>query len=156
MATAQRGKLDLDGAPSAQGLRIALVVSEWNDDITGGLKDGAVDTLTQIGMQPDHVTIHPVPGSFELIHGCKVAAESSQYDAVIAIGSVIRGETAHFDFVCAGVTQGIAHLNATGKVPVIFCLLTDDNREQSLARSGGSMGNKGSEAAVAAVKMCRP
>ena len=69
---------------------------------------------------------------------------------------MIRGETAHFEFVCSGVTQGIALLNATGNIPVIFCLLTDDNREQSIARSGGSMGNKGSEAAVAAVKMCQP
>ena len=156
MATAQRGKLNLDSAPSAQGLHIALVVSEWNNDITGGLRDGAIDTLIQIGIEPDHVIVHSVPGSFELIHGCKVAAESGQYDAVIAIGSVIRGETAHFEFVCSGVTQGIALLNVTGNIPVIFCLLTDDNREQSIARSGGSMGNKGSEAAVAAVKMCQP
>lgn len=153
MATAQRGSIDLKEAPSAKGMRFALVISEWNDDITGNLAKGARETLQKLGARPNDIEELMVPGSFELVHGSKVAASSLEYDAVIAIGSVIRGETAHFDYVCSGVTHGIATLNATGEIPVIFCVLTDDTRAQSLARSGGAMGNKGDEAAVAAVKM---
>jgi 6,7-dimethyl-8-ribityllumazine synthase len=104
-------------------------------------------------LKAERVDRFDVPGSFELIHGCKVHAESLEYDAVIAVGSVVRGETPHFDFVCQGVTYGIARLNATGKTPVIFCVLTDDTYQQSLDRCGGRLGNKGEEAAVAAVQM---
>jgi len=153
MATAQRGSIDLKDAPSAKGMRFALVVSEWNDDITGKLAQGARATLQALGARPNDIDELKVPGSFELVHGSKVAAASLEYDAVIAIGSVIRGETAHFDYVCSGVAHGIANLNATGEIPVIFCVLTDDHREQSLARCGGAMGNKGDEAAIAAIKM---
>jgi 6,7-dimethyl-8-ribityllumazine synthase len=94
-----------------------------------------------------------VPGSFELIHACKVVSESLEFDAVIAIGSIIRGETSHFDYVCQGVSNGIALLNANGKIPVILCVLTDDNMQQSIDRSGGKYGNKGVEASIAAIKM---
>ena len=155
MATAQRGSLDLSGIPSASGKRFALVVSEWNNHITDALAQGARDTLEALGVKPSDIEDFAVPGSFELIHGCKVVAASLEFDAVIAIGSVIRGETAHFDFVCQGVTHGIAELNAHGKVPVIFCVLTDDHEQQSLDRCGGNLGNKGDEAAVAAVKMAQ-
>jgi 6,7-dimethyl-8-ribityllumazine synthase len=136
MATAERGPLDLSVAPTAKGRRFALVVSSWNSEITNALADGATRVLEQL--RADRVDRFDVPGSFELIHGCKVHAESLEYDAVIAIGSVVRGETPHFDFVCQGVTYGIARLNATGKTPVIFCVLTDDTYQQSLDRSGGS------------------
>ena len=155
MATAQRGTLSLEGIPSARGKRFALVVSEWNAHITDALAQGAHDTLVLLGVKPEDIEDFTVPGSFELIHGCKVVAASLEYDAVIAIGSVIRGETAHFDFVCQGVTHGIAELNAHGKTPVIFCVLTDDTELQSLDRCGGKLGNKGDEAAVAAVKMAQ-
>ena len=155
MATAQRGTLSLEGIPSARGKRFALVVSEWNANITDALAQGAHDTLVLLGVKPEDIEDFTVPGSFELIHGCKVVAASLEYDAVIAIGSVIRGETAHFDFVCQGVTHGIAELNAHGKTPVIFCVLTDDTEQQSLDRCGGKLGNKGDEAAVAAVKMAQ-
>ena len=155
MATAQRGTLSLEGIPSARGKRFALVVSEWNAHITDALAQGARDTLIHLGVKSEDIENFAVPGSFELIHGCKVVASSLEYDAVIAIGSVIRGETAHFDFVCQGVTQGIAELNAHGKTPVIFCVLTDDTEQQSLDRCGGKLGNKGDEAAVAAVKMAQ-
>jgi len=155
MATGQRGTLSLDGIPSARGKRFALVVSEWNAHITDALAQGARDTLVHLGVKSEDIENFAVPGSFELIHGCKVVASSLEYDAVIAIGSVIRGETAHFDFVCQGVTHGIAELNAHGKTPVIFCVLTDDTEQQSLDRCGGKLGNKGDEAAVAAVKMAQ-
>ncbi len=155
MATGQRGTLSLEGIPSARGKRFALVVSEWNAHITDALAQGARDTLVHLGVKSEDIEYFAVPGSFELIHGCKVVASSLEYDAVIAIGSVIRGETAHFDFVCQGVTHGIAELNAHGKTPVIFCVLTDDTEQQSLDRCGGKLGNKGDEAAVAAVKMAQ-
>ena len=155
MATAQRGTLSLEGIPSARGKRFAIVVSEWNAHITDALAQGAHDTLVLLGVKPEDIEDFTVPGSFELIHGCKVVAASLEYDAVIAIGSVIRGETAHFDFVCQGVTHGIAELNAHGKTPVIFCVLTDYTEQQSLDRCGGKLGNKGDEAAVAAVKMAQ-
>ncbi|HAG05507.1 MAG TPA: 6,7-dimethyl-8-ribityllumazine synthase [Cryomorphaceae bacterium] len=155
MATGQRGTLSLEGIPSARGKRFALVVSEWNAHITDALAQGARDTLVHLGVKSEDIENFAVPGSFELIHGCKVVASSLEYDAVIAIGSVIRGETAHFDFVCQGVTHGIAELNAHGKTPVIFCVLTDDTEQQSLDRCGGKLGNKGDEAAVAAVKMAQ-
>ena len=155
MATAQRGTLSLEGIPSARGKRFALVVSEWNAHITDALAQGAHDTLVLLGVKPEDIEDFTVPGSFELIHGCKVVAASLEYDAVIAIGSVIRGDTAHFDFVCQGVTHGTAELNAHGKTPVIFCVLTDDTEQQSLDRCGGKLGNKGDEAAVAAVKMAQ-
>lgn len=155
MATGQRGTLSLEGIPSARGKRFALVVSEWNAHITDALAQGARDTLIHLGVKSEDIENFAVPGSFELIHGCKVVASSLEYDAVIAIGSVIRGETAHFDFVCQGVTHGIAELNAHGKTPVIFCVLTDDTEQQSLDRCGGKLGNKGDEAALAAVKMAQ-
>jgi 6,7-dimethyl-8-ribityllumazine synthase len=155
MATGQRGTLSLEGIPSARGKRFALVVSEWNAHITDALAQGARDTLVHLGVKSEDIENFAVPGSFELIHGCKVVASSLEYDAVIAIGSVIRGETAHFDFVCQGVTHGIAELNAHGKTPVIFCVLTDDTEQQSLDRCGGKLGNKGDEAALAAVKMAQ-
>ena len=145
----------MEGIPSARGKRFALVVSEWNAHITDALAQGARDTLVHLGVKSEDIENFAVPGSFELIHGCKVVASSLEYDAVIAIGSVIRGETAHFDFVCQGVTHGIAELNAHGKTPVIFCVLTDDTEQQSLDRCGGKLGNKGDEAALAAVKMAQ-
>ena len=145
----------MEGIPSARGKRFALVVSEWNAHITDALAQGARDTLVHLGVKSEDIENFAVPGSFELIHGCKVVASSLEYDAVIAIGSVIRGETAHFDFVCQGVTHGIAELNAHGKTPIIFCVLTDDTEQQSLDRCGGKLGNKGDEAALAAVKMAQ-
>ena len=142
----------LDKLPSAKGLRFALVVSHWNSEITESLYEGAKNILSQkTATQIDRID---VPGSFELVYASRSAIDRD-YDAVIAIGSVIRGETSHFDYVCQGVTNGIQQLNALGKTPVIFCVLTDDNLDQSRARSGGSLGNKGVEAAAAAIQMAR-
>lgn len=138
--------------PDATHLRFGIVVSEWNPTITEGLLKGAVDTLLDCGVAESNIrTIH-VPGSFELIYGAK-KMQQQLVDAVITIGSVIKGETKHFDFVCDGVTQGIKDLNILHDVPVIFCVLTDNNLHQSIERSGGIHGNKGVEAAVTAIKM---
>ena len=136
--------------PGAQDLRFALIVSQWNSEITNRLYEGAHQILLQ--QQAKQIDRIDVPGSFELVYASRVAIKKN-YDAIIAIGNVIRGETSHFDYVCQGVTNGIQQLNAMGTVPVIFCVLTDDTIEQSRARSGGSLGNKGEEAAVAAILM---
>ncbi|MGB1186410.1 MAG: 6,7-dimethyl-8-ribityllumazine synthase [Flavobacteriaceae bacterium] len=136
--------------PVAQDLRFALIVSQWNSEITNRLYDGAYQILQQ--QQAKQIDRIDVPGSFELVYASRLAIKKN-YDAIIAIGNVIRGETSHFDYVCQGVTNGIQQLNAMGTVPVIFCVLTDDTIEQSRARSGGSLGNKGEEAAVAAILM---
>lgn len=136
----------------ATHLRFGIVVSEWNPTITEGLLKGAVDTLLDCGVAESNIRIIHVPGSFELIYGAK-KMQQQLVDAVITIGSVIKGETKHFDFVCDGVTQGIKDLNILHDVPVIFCVLTDNNLQQSVERSGGIHGNKGVEAAVTAIKM---
>ena len=136
--------------PVAQDLRFALIVSQWNSEITNRLYEGAHQILQQ--QQAKQIDRIDVPGSFELVYASRVAIKKN-YDAIIAIGNVIRGETSHFDYVCQGVTNGIQQLNAMGTVPVIFCVLTDDTIEQSRARSGGTLGNKGEEAAVAAILM---
>ncbi len=139
--------------PNAEAFRFGVVVSQWNEHITHGLEKGAVETLLDLGAKPENIDQHQVPGSFELIYGANQLCKSEKYDAVIVIGSVIRGETAHFDYVCQGVTQGIKDLNIKYDIPVIFCVLTDDNEQQSIDRSGGKHGNKGIEAAVTAVWM---
>ena len=139
--------------PNANGLRFGIVVSEWNPEITEGLYSGAIDALLDCGAQEADIVRWNVPGSFELTFGAKKMIETHKIDAVIAIGSVIQGETKHFDFVCEATAQGIKDLNVITNVPVIFCVLTDNNIQQSIDRSGGKHGNKGTEAAIAAIKM---
>ncbi len=153
MATVHKNlsQYDHNTMPDASQMRIGIVVSEWNAEITEGLKNGAVALLSEQNVAAIE-TVY-VPGSFELIYGAKKLAQTQQYDAVIAIGCVIQGETRHFDFVCEAVSQGIKDLNVLGDVPVIFCVLTDNHIDQSRARSGGIHGNKGTEAGVTAIKM---
>ncbi|SDR66911.1 6,7-dimethyl-8-ribityllumazine synthase [Christiangramia echinicola] len=147
---------DKDTIPNAKDFRFGIVVSEWNDEITEGLFQGAFDAWIDNGLQKENIVRWNVPGSFELIYGCKKMQESFEMlDAIVAVGNVIQGETKHFDFVCDGVTQGIKDLNVQTDIPVIFCVLTDNNIEQSRARSGGKHGNKGTEAAIAAIKMAQ-
>ncbi len=156
MATENKNLSEYDKAtlPDVASRRFGIVVSEWNEVVTEGLFKGAYDTLIDCGVSPGNIVRMNVPGSFELIYGSKkMLAASPAFDAIIAIGCVIKGETMHFEFVCQGVTQGIASLNLLGKAPVIFCVLTDNNQQQSLDRSGGKHGNKGVEAAIAAIKM---
>ncbi|WP_420602313.1 6,7-dimethyl-8-ribityllumazine synthase [Flagellimonas sp.] len=139
--------------PNAKDLRFGIVVSEWNEAITEGLYKGAFDALLDCGALEENILRWNVPGSYELTFGCKKMLTSQNLDAVIAIGSVIRGETSHFDYVCSAAAQGIKDLNVLHDTPVIFCVLTDDTLQQSIDRSGGKHGNKGTEAAIAAIKM---
>jgi 6,7-dimethyl-8-ribityllumazine synthase len=143
---------DKDAIPNSKGFRFGIVVSEWNSNITEPLFQGAYDTLIAHGTLSKNIVHWQVPGSFELVYGCK-KMQGQNVDAVIAIGSVIQGETKHFDFVCEAVSQGIKDLNVLYDTPVIFCVLTDNTLQQALDRSGGKHGNKGVEAAVAAIKM---
>jgi 6,7-dimethyl-8-ribityllumazine synthase len=144
---------DKNTIPNVKNFRFGIVVSEWNDDVTEGLFKGAYDTLVDCGALSENILRWNVPGSFELIFGAKKMHEKGEVDVVIVIGSLIKGETMHFEYVCEGVTQGIKDLNLMYDVPTIFCLLTDNNKQQSLDRSGGKHGNKGVEAAIAAIKM---
>jgi len=153
MATTNLSVYDKTTIPNAKNFRFGIVVSEWNADITQNLKKGAIETLIDCGVPKENIISWDVPGSFELIYGCKKMVTSQKVDAVIAIGNVIQGETKHFDFVCEGVTQGIVDLNVRQETPVIFCVLTDNTKQQSLDRSGGTHGNKGVECAIAAIKM---
>ncbi|HLV39296.1 6,7-dimethyl-8-ribityllumazine synthase [Xanthomarina sp.] len=154
MATENKNLSEYDKAtiPSVKNFRFGIVVSEWNDKITEGLFEGAHSALIDNKVLPENILRWNVPGSYELIFGSKKMQEQG-VDAVIAIGSVIQGETKHFDFVCEAVSQGIKDLNILYDVPVIFCVLTDNNLQQAIDRSGGKHGNKGTEAAIAAIKM---
>jgi 6,7-dimethyl-8-ribityllumazine synthase len=155
MATVNKNLSDYDknSIPNAKDFRFGIVVSEWNDSITEGLYRGAIEALLENQVPAQHIIRWNVPGSFELIYGSKKMLQTQNVDAVIAIGCVIQGQTKHFDFVCEGVTQGIKDLNVQTDIPVIFCVLTDNTMQQSIDRSGGIHGNKGTEAAIAAIKM---
>ena len=144
---------DKSTLPNAKDFRFGIVVSEWNEEITEGLYKGALEAFLDNEVPASHIIRWNVPGSFELIYGCKKMLQTQNLDAVIAIGCVIQGQTKHFDFVCEGVTQGIKDLNVQTDIPVIFCVLTDNTMQQSIDRSGGIHGNKGTEAAIAAIKM---
>lgn len=155
MATAGKNlsNYNKNSLPDAKGFSFGIVVSEWNDDITENLFKGAYNALIDNGVNPENITRWNVPGSFELIYGCKKMQDTQKPDAVIAIGSVIQGETKHFDFVCHSVSQGIKDLNIQSDIPVVFCVLTDNIKQQAIDRSGGKHGNKGTEAAIVAIKM---
>jgi len=158
MATLHKNLSVYDKAsiPNAKDFRFGIVVSEWNPEITQGLFQGAFDALLDCGAIKENIVRWNVPGSFELIYGAKKMRESfDMLDVLIVVGVVIQGETKHFDFVCQGVTQGIATLNTEGDIPVIFCVLTDNTIQQSIDRSGGKHGNKGTEAAISAIKMAQ-
>ena len=157
MATAHHNLslYDIQSVPSAEAMRFGIVVSEWNENITAALLRGAVDTLLRHGAKQENIVVKTVPGSFELVYGASQFIECEDVDAIIAIGCVIRGETPHFDYICQGVTQGLAQLNAEGDVPVIYGLLTTENMQQAEDRAGGRLGNKGDECAVTAIKMVK-
>ena len=144
---------DKNSVPDASGMSIGIVVSEWNPEVTERLKNGAIATLVRLGVKKENLIVSYVPGSFELVYGAARMAKSVQVDAVIVLGSVVKGDTPHFDYVCSGVTQGIVALNQQGTIPFIFGVLTTNNMKQALERSGGIYGNKGDEVAVTAVKM---
>lgn len=155
MATENKNlsQYDKSTIPNAKSFRFGIVVSEWNETITEGLFNGAQAALLDCGALEENIIRWNVPGSFELTFGAKRMLDTQNVDCVIVIGSVIKGETMHFEFVCEGVTQGIKDLNIKYNIPTIFCVLTDNNMQQSVDRSGGKHGNKGTEAAIAAIKM---
>ncbi|MDE0980061.1 MAG: 6,7-dimethyl-8-ribityllumazine synthase [Flavobacteriales bacterium] len=156
MATAGNNlsEYDKSNLPNGAHFRVGIVVSKWNEVITHALRDGAMEVLLAAGVPADQCIIHEVPGAFELPLATKWMLQSSpSVDAVIAIGSVIRGETAHFDFVCDAASKGILRAGMDSGKPGIFCVLTDDTMDQSKARSGGALGNKGIEAAIACLDM---
>jgi 6,7-dimethyl-8-ribityllumazine synthase len=153
MSSKNLSNYDRSQLPDVQSMRIGIVVSEWNNDITDNLLRGAMETLTECGASLDHLKIIYVPGSFELPSGAQMLLENTSVEAVITLGCVIRGETPHFDFVCQTCADGVKDVALKYMKPVIFGVLTDNTLEQSRARSGGNLGNKGVEAAVTAIKM---
>ena len=154
MATKNHNLSEYDSTtvPSGSGMRIGIVVSEWNNNITDALLSGAVDTLKTNGVSEKDIVVMHVPGSFELIYGCSQILKLD-IDAVIAIGCVIRGDTHHFDYICEGTTHGLSELNVLQDKPVIYGLITTNNMSQAEERCGGILGNKGDECAITALKM---
>jgi 6,7-dimethyl-8-ribityllumazine synthase len=154
--TTDLSKYDASQLPSADVLerqRYAIVVADWNSEITYAMAQGALDTFIKHGVPEDNIDIIHVPGAVELTYGAARITKEERVSAVIVIGCVIQGETPHFDYVCQSVTQGVSVLNAQGKVPVIFSVLTVLNRQQALDRCGGKLGNKGVEGAYTAMRM---
>ena len=143
----------IEGTFNAEGKSFAIVVSRWNQFVVGRLLEGALDALRRNGASDDSVTIVYTPGAFEIPLAVQKLAESKIYDAVIALGAVIRGSTPHFDYIAAEVTKGIAHVGLATGVPCVFGVLTTDNVEQAIERSGSKAGNKGFEAATVAIEM---
>ncbi len=153
MSTELRTNDQKSPIPHVEGLRVGIAVAEWNSHITESLLSGAVTLLKDEGYNDDDILICHVPGTVELTYAAAKMIRSGKVDVVIVFGCVIRGGTPHFDYVCDSITQGVTYLNATEDVPVIFGILTTDNEQQALDRAGGSLGNKGTEAAEAALKM---
>lgn len=139
--------------PDASEMRVGIIVTEWNNHITDKLLQGAVEELSTHGVREQNISINHVPGSFELVYAARQMERFEYVNAIIVIGCVIRGDTPHFDYICQGVTQGIAELNARCDTPIIFGLLTVNSEEQATERAGGKLGNKGKEFAVTAIKM---
>ncbi len=139
--------------PNGADFKIGIVVSEWNYNITGNLLEGALKTLLKQGVLERDIIVKHVPGTYELALSAQFLAEYTNVDGIIAIGSVVQGQTKHFDFVCEAAAQGIKDVNLKHNLPVIFCVLTDNTMQQAIDRSGGKHGNKGVEAAVACLKM---
>ena len=153
MGTKNLSAYDPDNIPDATDMRFGIVVSDWNNEITWSLLDGAVNTLRKHGATDENIIIKHVPGSFELPLGAQFLAEYDDLDAVICLGCVIQGETPHFAYICQGVTQGITQLNLEYNIPFVFGVLTTLNLQQAKQRAGGKHGNKGDEAAITAIKM---
>jgi len=143
----------LEAKLNAEGKKFALVASRFNDFITDKLVSGAIDALVRCGAKDDEIDLVKVPGSFEIPLVAKKMAEKGVYHAVVCLGAVIRGDTPHFDFVCAEVSKGIALASMETKVPVLFGIVTADTLEQAIERAGAKAGNKGWYAAMAAVEM---
>ncbi|HMS60220.1 MAG TPA: 6,7-dimethyl-8-ribityllumazine synthase [Tepidiformaceae bacterium] len=144
---------EIEGSANGAGLRVCIVSARWNSFVTDRLTEGAVATLRECGLREEDVTVARVPGAFEVPTAARWAAECGRFDAVICIGAVIRGETAHFEYVAGGATDGIGTVSQDTGVPVIFGVLTVDSVQQAMDRAGGKDGHKGEEAARAAIEM---
>ena len=142
-----------EGKISAEGVRFAIIVARFNDFISSKLVDGALDALRRHGGDEDLISLVKVPGAFEIPIAAKKLVESGQFQSVICLGAVIRGSTPHFDYVAAEVSKGIAAISLESGIPVTFGVLTTDNLEQAIERAGSKSGNKGWDAAVAAMEM---
>jgi 6,7-dimethyl-8-ribityllumazine synthase len=143
----------LEGRISAEGLSLAIIVSRFNDFISSKLVEGALDALKRHGMDDEKLTLVKVPGAFEIPMTARRLVKTGKYDAVICLGAVIRGATPHFDYVAAEVSKGIASVSLESNIPVAFGVLTTDNLEQAIERAGSKVGNKGWDAAIAAMEM---
>lgn len=152
-STTNLSHYDPASVPDASAMRIGIVVSEWNRSITTKLLDGARETLLKCGVKPENITVEYAPGSFELPTAAQFLLDTLRIDGVICLGSVVRGETPHFDFICQSTANGIMNCGLRNSRPVIFGVLTDDTMEQAEARSGGKHGNKGVDSAIACIKM---
>ena len=144
---------DKESIPNGADFKIGIVVSEWNEKITSSLLDGAKQALIENGVKSKNIIVHYTPGSFELSLGAQWLLEKKDIDGAIAIGSVIQGETKHFDFICSATAHGVKDVGLKYNKPAVFCVLTDNTMQQALDRSGGKHGNKGVEAAIACLKM---
>jgi 6,7-dimethyl-8-ribityllumazine synthase len=143
----------MEGSSDARGLRVALVVSRFNDFVTDRLEAGALEALSHAGAETDAVTVLRVPGAFEIPLAAKRAAESGRFDAIVCLGCLIRGETPHFDYISSAVSHGLMAAAAATGLPITFGVLTTESAEQALERAVPGPGNKGAEAAMAAVEM---
>ena len=155
--TTDLSKYDANTLPNADVLkrqRYAIIVADWNSEITFALAQGAIDTFRKHGVEEDNILVQHVPGTVELTYAtARMIDEYADMDAIVVIGCVIQGDTPHFDYVCQSVTQGVTILNAQGNVPVIFSVLTTLDKQQALDRAGGRLGNKGVEGAYTAIRM---
>ncbi|MEB6261662.1 6,7-dimethyl-8-ribityllumazine synthase [Staphylococcus haemolyticus] len=145
--------MDFEGKLVGTDLKVAIVVSRFNDFITNRLLDGAKDTLVRHGVEDSNIDVAYVPGAFEIPLVSKKLAQKGEYDAVITLGCVIRGATSHYDYVCNEVAKGVSKANDVSDIPVIFGVLTTESIEQAVERAGTKAGNKGAEAAVSAIEM---
>ncbi len=155
MATSLKNLSDFDSTsiPDASELSIGIVVAEWNIDVNTKMLNGAVEVLQKQGVKSKNIFVNYVPGAFELTYGARIMAENYDVDAIITLGTVIQGDTPHFTYICQSVSYGLTELNLSYEIPFIFGVLTVNTIEQALERTGGKYGNKGSEVAVAAIKM---
>lgn len=155
MATAEKNLsvFSTEGLPDISSKKFAVVVAEWNEEITEALAEGAANTLLKYGAKTENIVKATVPGSYELSFGSQVFAQKPEIDAVIAIGCVIQGETKHNDYINNAVAQGLTQVSLKYNKPVVFGVLTPNTYQQALDRAGGKHGNKGDEAAITAIKM---
>jgi 6,7-dimethyl-8-ribityllumazine synthase len=142
-----------EGRLNAEGFRFAIVASRWNEFITGRLVEGAVDALERLGAKEGSVTVYRVPGAFELPLLALRLAQSRRFDAIICVGTIIRGQTPHFDYIASEVARGISHAGLESGLPVVFGVVTADTVDQAIDRAGVKLGNKGFEAAMTAVEL---